>query len=67
MGRGDPHWYADRHITCEIPVNEYTMKLYELHPEWFPPEFTDHIGPEENPVFDLDDPDSSSPDPEVLG
>ena len=37
-GRGDPHWYGDRHLTCKIPINEYTEKLYKAHPEWFPVE-----------------------------
>ena len=38
MGRGGDNWsgwYHFRHIDCGTPVNEYTKKLSELHPEWF--------------------------------
>lgn len=38
MGRGGDNWadwYRFRHIDCGTPVNKYTKKLAELHPEWF--------------------------------
>jgi replication-associated recombination protein RarA len=34
-------WYAARHVTFGIPVNEYTRRLWTMKPEWRPIELQD--------------------------
>jgi hypothetical protein len=35
-GRNWKDWYRDRHGVCGVPVNEFTLELWEKHPEWDP-------------------------------
>jgi len=38
-------WYAARHVTFGIPVNEYTRRLWTMKPEWRPAELQDESSP----------------------
>ena len=35
-GRTWRDWYFGRHVTCGVPTNEYTLRLWERKPEWDP-------------------------------
>jgi hypothetical protein len=39
VGKTWDEWYRDRHVTFGIPVNSYTWRIWECHPEWCPEEF----------------------------
>ncbi len=34
QGKGWADWFRSRHVTLGVPTNEYTRRLFELHPEW---------------------------------